>query len=165
MTTVRHSLIVYASFWERISMGSQNSGNRFNHGSERANAHMIFLPTELYLGLIDKMSALKIGKSHAILDCINESLHNEGFIDNEVYLKFKGQYRRPLLEIVKEKRMKETIEESKPELSKERKTFLMILKQWETVPPKSKQYYLKKAQELKDKIPEAEEILKKAGVL
>ncbi|MEM3699704.1 MAG: hypothetical protein QXL57_02405 [Candidatus Bathyarchaeia archaeon] len=70
---------------------------------ERPNAHMVFLPTELYVGLIKKMAKFEIGKSSAILDSINEDLHNQGFIDDETYLKFKEAYMRKLVEVVRER--------------------------------------------------------------
>ncbi|MEM2675283.1 MAG: hypothetical protein QXT10_02145 [Candidatus Bathyarchaeia archaeon] len=71
--------------------------------SERPHAHMVYIPTELFLALKGKCWSLKIGESAAILDCINESLYREGFIDEETYQRFKERYRKPLLEIVRER--------------------------------------------------------------
>jgi len=70
---------------------------------ERPNAHIIFLPTELFVGLIKKMAKYEIGKSAAILDSLNEDLHNQGFIDDETYFKFKEAYMRKLIDVVREK--------------------------------------------------------------
>jgi hypothetical protein len=71
--------------------------------SERPNAHMIFIPTELFVGLTKKMAKYEIGKSAAILDSLNEDLHNQGFIDDETYFKFKEVYMRKLIDVVREK--------------------------------------------------------------
>ena len=70
---------------------------------ERPNACMVFLPTELFVGLIKKMAKYEIGKSAAILDSLNEDLHNQGFIDDETYFKFKEAYMRKLIDVVREK--------------------------------------------------------------
>ena len=70
---------------------------------ERPNACMVFLPTELYVGLIKKMAKYEIGKSAAILDSINEDLHNQGFIDDETYFKFKEVYMKRLIDVVRER--------------------------------------------------------------
>jgi len=71
--------------------------------SERPHAHMVYIPTELYVGLFKKMGSLEIGMSAAILDALNEDLYRRGFIDEETYLKFKERYSRKLIEIVREK--------------------------------------------------------------
>jgi len=131
----------------------------------RPNAHMVFLPTELYMGLIKKMAALEIGKSAAILDGLNESLFNEGFIDEQTYLKFKGQYRKKLLDVVREKEKATIKEQPNQKVLQLQKTLIMVTQQWEAIPEKSRQYYLEKAKELKDLIPEAKAILRKAGIL
>lgn len=70
---------------------------------DRPNACMIFLPTELYVGLIKKMAKYEIGKSAAILDSINEDLYSQGFIDDETYHKFKEAYMKRLVDIVHER--------------------------------------------------------------
>jgi hypothetical protein len=77
--------------------------------SERPHAHMIYIPTELYVGLFKKMGSLEIGESAAILDALNEDLHNRGFIDDETYLKFKERYSRKLIDIVREKTQESSI--------------------------------------------------------
>jgi hypothetical protein len=64
---------------------------------------MVYIPTELYVGLFKKMGSLEIGMSAAILDALNEDLYRRGFIDEETYLKFKERYSRKLIEIVREK--------------------------------------------------------------
>ena len=70
---------------------------------ERPHAHMVYIPTELYVGLFKKMASLEIGMSAAILDALNEDLFRRGFIDEETYLKFKERYSRRLIDVVKEK--------------------------------------------------------------
>ncbi|MEM3873874.1 MAG: hypothetical protein QXU45_01910 [Candidatus Bathyarchaeia archaeon] len=92
-----------ASFLESggLESGGLESGGLVSE--ERPNACMIFLPTELYVGLIKKMAKYEIGKSSAILDSINEDLHNQGFIDDETYFKFKDAYMKRLIDVVRER--------------------------------------------------------------
>lgn len=87
-----------ASFLE--SRGERECGSV---NEDRPNACSIFLPTELFVGLIKKMAKYEIGKSAAILDSLNEDLHNQGFIDDETYFKFKEAYMRKLIDVVREK--------------------------------------------------------------
>jgi hypothetical protein len=77
--------------------------------SERPHAHMVYIPTELYIGLFKKMGSLEIGESAAILDALNEDLHNRGFIDDETYLRFKERYQRKLIDVVREKTQESSI--------------------------------------------------------
>jgi len=129
---------------------------------ERPNAHMIFFPTELYMGLIKKMATLEIGKSAAILDSLNETLHSEGFINDETFRKFKEQYRKKLVDVVKEKEQKPIV----PNVKKLQlqKTLVMVTEQWDIHDDKWREKWVLKAKELKD-LPEAKEVLRKAGVL
>jgi hypothetical protein len=131
--------------------------------SEKPNAHMVFLPTELYMGLIKKMAAFEIGKSAAILDSINEDLFNEGFISKEAYEKFRAAYRKKLVDVVKAKE-EATVKEPSVEVQQLKKVFVMVSEQWDSLSPKAREHHVKKALELKD-CPEAKEILRKAGVL
>jgi len=89
---------------------------------DRPNACMIFLPTELYLGLIKKMAKLEIGKSAALLDAVNEDLFKEGFISEDVYEKFKQKYRKPLMEVVKEKEEPSIVEVKSAKLEVQKST-------------------------------------------
>jgi hypothetical protein len=178
MTTVKRQRIIFKEVSEYTFLkggglvGSSESGNFSEHGGPRANAHMIFIPTELYLGLTKKQAALEIGKSAAVLDCLNESLFNEGYITQEDYETLRAQYHRKLIDIVKAKRdarleTPQTLEDlrRKEKLVKVQKTFVMAIEQFETMPLKSKQYLARKAEEVKDLVPEARVFLKKIGVL
>ena len=133
--------------------------------SGRPNAHMTFLPSPLFMGLIKKMAAQEIGQSAAILDCVNESLHSEGHISDAVYDKFKKAYRRKLCDVVEERQSKsqpltkEQMNEEKS-IADLQKQFSNILKQGlDTLPEKSKEYWIKKAEEYRDKIPNAKFVL------
>lgn len=156
MTTVWHHSLLILSFAERI----------FPMNEQRPNFYPLKLPTETYIALIDRMSALKIGKGPAIIDAINETLHNEGFLNDEDYEMMKQKYRRKLIDVVKEGRKRKPVQ-TKPhsEIVMEQKRFVMVLDQLETISEKSKQFHIKKAMELKDDIPEAKEFLRKLGIL
>jgi len=63
---------------------------------KNTHACMVLLPAELDKALIKKTATHEIGQSAAILDCINESLFAEGFIDRQTYEKFHAKYRKKL---------------------------------------------------------------------
>jgi len=87
-----HSLKTQTSLLESGSMSE-----------ERPHVCRLFVPTELYVGLIKKMAKYEIGKSSAILDSLNEDLYNQGFIDDATYQKFKEAYMKKLVEVVRER--------------------------------------------------------------
>lgn len=132
---------------------------------ERPNAHMIFLPTELYMGLIKKMATYEIGKSAAILESLNENLHKAGFISSEAYEKFRNKYRKKLVDVVKEKDKVSVIKRLDVEKLRLQKTLVMVREQWDIHDQQWRKKWVSKAQEFKDTIPEAKEILRKAGIL
>lgn len=134
-------------------------------GDERPNAHMIFLPTELFVGLVKKMAKYEVGRSAAILDSINEDLHRRGFVDDEAYEKFKQQYMKKLVDVVREKEKATLMKRIEPEKLKLQKTLVMVTEQWDIHDQQRRQKWISKAKELEDTIPEAKEILRKAGVL
>ena len=133
--------------------------------SERPNAHMIFLPTELFMGLIKKMASYEIGKSAAILDSLNEALFEEGFINAETYEKFRGKYRRKLVDVVKQKERSPVTKPQDIEQLKLQKTLVMVIEQWDIHDQPWREKWVSKSKELEDNFPEAKEILRKAGVL
>ena len=154
ITQPHHSTKILSSLSESDSMSE-----------ERPNAHMVFFPTELYMGLIKKMAAFEIGKSAAILDSINEDLFNKGFISKEIYEKFRNAYRKKLLDIVRQKEAevkpltREQMEEAQ-KISQLNKQFSMVLEQWNLHPSiEWRLKWVKKAEEWKDKIPNAKLIL------
>ncbi len=133
--------------------------------SGRPNAHMIFLPTPLFMGLIKKMAAQEIGQSAAILDCVNETLHSEGHITDADYDKFKKAYSRKLRDVVEERESKsrpltEGQRNEEKSIADLQKQFSNILKQgFDTLSEKSKEYWVKKAEEYRDKVPNAKFVL------
>lgn len=72
--------------------------------SKRPNFISLFLPTELYLAIIDVQSKKQIGKAAAILYMINEGLRKRGFIDEETYELYEQKYGTPLLVKVRRNR-------------------------------------------------------------
>ena len=129
----------------------------------REHGVMLYLDKTLYKAFIRLQADKGLGRSYAGLLPFVEGLYHLGYLSKEEYEIHFQKYNTPLTEEPKPLTKEQMQEQEK--LKQLTKTFKMILEQWETVPPKSKQYYLKKAQELKSKIPEAEEILKKAGGL
>ena len=134
-------------------------------GEERPNASYVFLPTELYMAVIKKMGNLEIGKSAAILDCLNEELYREGLIDRETYEKFQTKYHKKLVEVVREKGKATAKEQPNQQALQVQKKLVMVTEQWETISEKSKLYYVEEARKFRDTIPEAREILRKAGII
>lgn len=71
--------------------------------SEKDYIVVLMIPAELYVAFIKRMAKFEICKSHCGLDCVNETLYREGFIDEETYQKFKERYRKRLIDVVREK--------------------------------------------------------------
>ena len=133
----------------------------------RPNAHMIFLPTELYMGLIKKMAAFEVGKSAAILSSINEDLLRQGFISKETYEKFKASYGKKLVDVVNQKQAEvQALSQALPirrvQLAEDvrvanlEKEFKMALDQWNLHPGLEwRLKWLKRAEQHKDEVPSA----------
>lgn len=122
---------------------------------ERPNAHMIFLPTELYVGLIKKMAKYEIGKSAALLDAVNEDLHREGFIDDATYERFRQQYRKPLIDVVREKEQSSVVEINAAKLEFQKSTVQTV----QVLKPKKRPDYSKMTfQELEERLEQLKNI-------
>lgn len=111
---------------------------------EKPNMHKLFLPTELYIGLIKKMAKLEIGKSAAILDCINNDLFNLGFITEETHEQFK-KYRKKLIDVVDEKRVGQKQQWKTDREIKIEENLTAIYADWNNASQKAKDYAVKKA--------------------
>jgi len=119
---------------------------------------MVFLPPELYLGIVRVQADKELGKPYACLLVITEGLYHMGYISKEAYEAYTKKY--------SEKLVKEKIEPLTPkeqiEISKLSESFQNIMKNWEDV--KNKGFWVKKAEKALEKygeanIPEAKEIL------
>ena len=119
---------------------------------------MVFLPPELYLGIVRVQADKELGKPYACLLVITEGLYHMGYISKEAYEAYTKKY--------SEKLVKEKIEPLTPkeqiEISKLSESFQNIMKNWEDV--KNKEYWVRKAEKALQKygevnIPEAKRIL------
>ena len=120
---------------------------------------MLYLAPELYHGFVKMQADRNLGRSYAALLAYVEGLHRLGYINQDVYEKYTEKYDVPLV----------VQEESKPltrkQIEKEKKNaewskqFSKIAKEWNTLNEKSKHWYINKARELVDKVPEAKLIL------
>lgn len=125
----------------------------------REHGVMLFLSKDLYLGFIKLQAEKNLGRSYAGLLPFVEGLFKLGYISKEVYEVHKRKYSTSLLED-----NTPTLEklERKTQYDKLVKQFSNVIKQWPTMKAKSKNYWVKKAQEHQADIPNAKLILELA---
>lgn len=127
-------------------------------GKFQEHGVMLFLDRELYLAFIKLQADKKLGRSYTGLLPFTEGLYHMGYISKEVYEQHKQKYSIPL---VQDKPKSSTLEQAKRQkkLKRIEKNFSEVLKQWNTMNTKSKQFYIKKAEKYKTAIPNAKLIL------
>jgi hypothetical protein len=114
--------------------------------SKRQHAYLLYVPTELYIGLIKKMADLEIGKGAAILDSLNNSLMHEGFIEEKTFRKYHERYRRRLIDIVEFPMKMKAQNKTDRERGRER-TLTAIFNDWGSSTKKAREYAVKHALE------------------
>jgi len=125
-------------------------------GKFREHGVMLFLDGELYTGFIKLQADRGLGRSFAGLLPFVEGLHNLGYITQEVYEEHKRKYSQPL---VAEKPLTMKQLKKKENISKLTAAFSNVIKQWATMNVKSKNYWVEKAKEYRDTIPNAKLVL------
>lgn len=136
----------------------------------REHMHSVALTVDLYQGVVDLMSKLKIGKSAAILLAVNEGLHKYGVTSDEVYEFLDGRYRRPLKEIIAQSQGKKesshthvlTLEKMREaeQLKAKDSQLKMMLDQWSIhTDPKWRSRALAEATKFEDRLPSARQLL------
>ena len=119
---------------------------------------VLFLPPELYLGIVKLQADKELGKPYACLLAITEGLYHMGYISKEAYEVYSKKYSDRLIkEEVKPPTPKEQMEIVKLSTS-----FQNILKNWNEV--KDKEFWIRKAEKALKRygeanIPEAKKIL------
>jgi len=125
-------------------------------GKFKEHGVMIYLDRELYLGFIRLQAEKGLGRSYAGLLPFVEGLYQMGFITQDVYETHKAKYSEPLVTkkqlTLPQLKQKQTIEEITKEFSE-------VIKQWDSMKPKAKKYYIEKAEQYKDKVPNAKLVL------
>lgn len=102
------------------------------------------------------------GNTFAILNSLNEYWHDQGLLSEEAYVYHKEKYRLTLIEGFKKELQKPNLESMQKQNANHRleKTMAQVLKQWPTLKPKSKEYWIKKARQYSE-LPTAQLILNK----
>ena len=127
-------------------------------GNFREHGVLLYLDKTLYKAFIKLQADKGLGRSYAGLLPFVEGLYQLGYLSKEEYKIHFQKYNTPLTEEPKPLTKQQMQEREK--LKQLTKTFRMILEQWETASDKSKQYYIRKAEQYKQ-LPEAKEILKR----
>ena len=125
-------------------------------GKFREHGLMLFLDGELYTAFIKLQADKGLGRSFAGLLPFVEGLHNLGYISKEVYEEHRKRYSQPL---VAEKPLTLKQLKKKESIAKLTKEFSNVIKQWDTMNVKAQQYWIKKASEHRDSVPNAKLLL------
>jgi hypothetical protein len=118
--------------------------------SFKGHALVLYLSPELSLALAKTEAEYELGRSYAGLLAICEGFHTLGHLPDPVYIKLKKRYSLKL------------VEEVKTEESPLDRTFKTMLNNWDELPPKTREWTLKKARENPEN-PLAKKILEKMG--
>jgi hypothetical protein len=119
---------------------------------------LLFLDRSLYLAFIKFQADKKLGRSYAGLLIFIEGLHTMGRLSDEDYALFKQRYDKPLIQKEPKPLTKKQIEREQ-KLKDLEQQFSNVIKQWNTVPEKSRRYYIKKAKKYEHVIPNAKLVL------
>jgi hypothetical protein len=122
---------------------------------------MLYVDRELYVAFNKFIGDKGLGRSYGGLLLLTEGLHNLGYLSNESYEVHHKKYSRGLIESAPVK----PSPEQKEITLQIKKTLRLVLEQFDTLKETAKAYHIKTAQQYLDEIPEAREILKKAGIL
>jgi hypothetical protein len=125
----------------------------------REHGVMLYLDKTLYKAFIRLQADKGLGRSYAGLLAFVEGLFHLGFLSKEDYQKYVAKYSQGLTEEPKPSTLEELQKEE--QLKQWQRQFQIALDQFETMPSHSKQYYLKKAKELQNEIPEARQFIEK----
>lgn len=125
-------------------------------GKFREHGVMLFLSQELYIGFIKLQADKGLGRSFAGLLPFVEGLYSMGYITQEVYEEHKKRYSQPL---VAEKPLTLKQLKKKESIAKITKEFSNVIKQWDSMNVKAKNFWIKKAKEYRDTIPNAKLVL------
>jgi hypothetical protein len=121
----------------------------------------LYLSKDLYTAFIRLQADKGLGRSYAGLLPFTEGMYRLGYISKEVYEEHTKKYSEQL---VQSKPLTIGQLEEKEKLDRLRRQFSSILKQGlHTLSVKSRQYWIRKADEYKEKIPDARLILTSAN--
>ena len=124
----------------------------------KPHGFLVYLPPELYLGIVKLQADKQLGRVYPVLLAITEGLYNLGYISKEVYEVYSKKYSEKL---IKEKVNLPTPKEQM-EIAKLSESFRNVIKNWSEV--KNKEFWRNKAEKAIQKygeqnIPEAKKIL------
>jgi len=124
----------------------------------KQHGFLVYLPSELYLGIVKLQADRELGRVYPVLLAITEGLYHMGYISKEAYEIYSKKYSEKL---VKEK-VKPLTPKEELEIQKLTASFKNIIKNWELT--KQKEFWIQKAKwALKTygakKVPAAKELL------
>lgn len=128
-------------------------------GKEGFKEHgvLLYLPPELYSAFIRLQADKGLGRSYAGLLALTEGLHCLGYLSEDEHAIYVKRYSRKLTEQKTALTLQQTKEkEARIKLEKQ---FSDIIKQWSTMKQSSRDYYMKKALDNKEIIPNAKLVI------
>jgi len=119
---------------------------------------VVFLPPELYLGIVKLQADKELGKPYACLLVITEGLYHMGYISKEAYEVYSRKYSDKLIK----EEVKSPTPQEQIEIAKLTASFKNIIRNWNDV--KDKEFWVRKAEKAikkygESKIPQAKHIL------
>jgi len=101
---------------------------------------VVFLPPELYIGVVKLQADKELGKPYAVLLALNEGLYSLGYISKEAYEVYSKKYSEKLIK----EEVKLPTPQEQLEIARLSASFQNIIKNWNEV--KNKEFWIKKAE-------------------
>ena len=122
-------------------------------GEFKGHKVTLFLSRELERALIQLQADMDLGRSFAGLLPWVIGMHAMGYLDDELFEKYRKRYSAPLT--------KKSVENwrERGDLKTLERRFTIALRNWQDLSDKAREWYLKKAKEYEGKIPNAEMVL------
>jgi len=127
----------------------------------RSREHVIYLclKPEVRFALMAKAAREKISMAYQAHLYVIEGLYRDGLLDEETYHYLRQEYSKPKLRHEPKPTPQDNSEEK---LAEKREIYRMVIEQWLEHDEKWREYWIRKAENDRDIIPEANEILKMA---
>ena len=127
-------------------------------GKFRGHVYQIMTKGKIYFEAMKFQYDKHLGKAYAAQQLFIAGLYHYGYIDEETFKKYTAMYSEKLdVEITEPLTLEQM--RSQEKLAKLTKDFSNVIAQWDSMKPKAKEYYIKKAKKYRGTIPNAKLVL------
>jgi len=112
---------------------------------------------EIYFAAMKFQCDRKLGKAYTAQQLFIAGLYHYGYIDEKTFKKYTVMYSKQLVETTEPLTLEQM--RSQEKVAKLTKEFSNIIKQWDTMSVKAKTFWIKKAKEHRDTVPNAKLLL------